>query len=311
LQESWLREKLAETSLLKDESKTPKGSDEIKNQKQSSSTIETTIQFQSEPDAKSAVEKIIGKFVLGRAAARSIIAQTKAMEAQEKLDRYGREKFFVKHRIKDAKTGAEREVSLRDVEPRKHYYLLDSILDKALESKEQKNLRESVHQAAEKKEKELAHNLNTAQSRFERLENQKSRLREKYSAGSTEIHPIFTPKEIAALDIHAARTIQKSEANRLEKIVSDAEKEAQVERIQDLLASAAKKIQLLAPDLTQSQESKIIQKNDFTNERQTSKQSQEVSDRSVASDTLSLRINDKSAETNHERITVKEKGRTR
>jgi hypothetical protein len=310
LQESWLREKLAETSCLTDDSKMPKVSGEIKSHKQSASTVETPIEFLSEPDAQTAADKIIGKFVLGRAAARSIIAQTKAIEAQENLDRYTREKFFVKHRIKDAETGAESEVSLTDVEPRKHYYLLDSILEKALESKEQKNLRESVRQVADKKEKELAQNFSDAQSRMERLENQKSRLLEKYSAVPDEVQPIFTPKEIAALDIRAARTVDKSEANRLEKIVDDAEKESRVERIQDLLASTSKKIQILAPDLPQSYESKIVQKSDSITERQTNNQSQEISEQRVASD-ANIRINDKSAETTHEQITVKEKGRTR
>jgi hypothetical protein len=310
LQESWLREKLAKTSPHKDDSKTPKTPGEIKNQKQSASTVEASIEFKSEPDAQTGADKIIGKFVLGRAAARSVIAQTRAIEEQENLDRYRREKFFVKHRIKNAKTGEEREFSLRDVDPRKHYYLLDSILEKALESKEQKNLRNLVRQAAEKKEKELAQDFSNTQNRVERLKNQKSRLLEKYSAMPEEIQPIFTPKEIAALDIRAVRTIEKREANRLEKIVNDAEKDSRVERIQDLLAGAAKKIQILAPDLARSYESKIFQKNDAINERQTNNQSQESFNRSVTSDS-SLRINDKSAEATHEKITVKEKGRTR
>ena len=309
LQESWLREKLAETSPFKDDSKMSKSSGEIKNQKHSTSTVEASIEFQSEPVSQTA-EKIIGKFVLGRAAARSVIAQTKAIEAQENLDRYRREKFFVKHRIKDPKTGAESEVSLRDVEPRKHYYLLDSILEKALESKEQKNLRDAVRQAAEKKEKELAQNFGNARERTERLENQKSRLLEKYSAVPEEIQPIFTPKEIAALDIRAARTLEKSEANRLEKILNDAEKDSRVERIQDLLAGAAKKIQILAPGLTQSYESKIVQKNDSMGEPQTNNQSREISNYTVAYD-ANFRIEGKSVETTHEKITVKEKGRIR
>ena len=310
LQESWLREKLAETSRGTDDSKMSKASDEVKNQKRFASTVETPIEFQSEPDAQTAAKKIIGKLVLGRAAARSVIAQTKAIEAQENLNRYMREKFFINHRIVDAKTGAESEVSLTDVEPRKHYYLLDTILEKAFESKEQKNLRDVVQQAAQKKEKELAQNFSVAQNRASRLENQKSRLLEKYSASPEEVQPIFTPKEIAALDIRAARTIEKREANRLEKIVNDAEKDSRVERIQDLLAEAAKKIQILAPDLAQSYESKIAQKNDSINERQTNNHRRETSNYSVASD-ASLRISDKSAETTHEKITVKEKGRTR
>ena len=310
LQESWLREKLAETSPLKDDSKMSKASDEVKNQKRSASTVETTTQFQSEPDTQIAADKIIGKFVLGRAATRSIIAQTKVIEAQENLDRYKREEFFVKHRILDAKTGATREISLHDVEPRKHYYLLDSILEKSLESKEQKNLRDAVRQAAEKKEKELAQNFSNAQSRTERLENQKSQLLEKYSFMPEEIQPIFTPKEIAALDIRAARTIDKSEASRLEKIVNDAEKDSRVERIQDLLAEVAKKIQILASGLAQSYESKIVQKNDSVNERQTNNQSREISEKWVASD-ANFGVNDKSTEPTHERVTVKEKGRSR
>jgi hypothetical protein len=310
LQESWLREKLVETSRVMDDSKTPTTSGKTINQKQSAPTVETTTQFQSEPDARTAAEKIIGKLVLGRAAARSVIAQTKAIEAQENLDRYMREKFFINHRIVDAKTGAPREFSLTDVEPRKHYYLLDSILEKAFELKEQKNLRDVVQQAAQKKERELAQNFSVAQNRASRLENQKSRLLEKYSASLEEVKPIFTPKEIAALDIRAARTIDKSEANRLEKIVREAEKDSRVERIQDLLSEAARKIQILAPNLTQSYESKIVQKNDSENERQTNNHRRETSNHSVASD-ASLRINERSAETTHETMTVKEKSRTR
>jgi hypothetical protein len=176
LQESWLREKLAEPSRLTDDSKPPTAAGEIKNQNQSASTVETLVEFLSEPDAQTGADKIIGKFVLGRAAARSVIAEIKAIEEQENLDRYRSEKFFVKHRIKDAKTSLEREVSLTDVEPRKHYYLLDSILEKALESKEQKNLRNLVRLAAEKKEKELAQDFSAAQNHTERLENQKSRF---------------------------------------------------------------------------------------------------------------------------------------
>jgi hypothetical protein len=311
LQESWLREKLAETSRLTEFSKLPKASGEIKSHKQSATTIETKVELLSEPDAQTAAEKIIGKYVLGRAAARSITAQIKANEARDNLDRYKREKFFLKHRIKDAKTGAESEVSLRDVEPRQVYYLLDRVLEKAMESKEQKIQREAVRQAALNREKELAQNLNAANNRFKRLENQRSKMIEKYSVLQEEIQPIFTPKEIAALNARAARTFDKPETIRLEKIVSDAESEARVERIEDLLAGAAKKIQILAPDLARNYESKNVQKDDPAGERQTDNRSREVSDRSVASDSISPGINEKSAETNHERITIKEKGRTR
>lgn len=313
LQENWLREKLAEKLERADISKEPPIYGEIKIQKHTSSAAETSIQFQSEPEPQAGAEKIIGKFVLGRAEARNLIAQTNATEVQENLDRYNRNKLFVKHRISDPKTGAERELNLRDVEPKKHYYLLDSILDKALESKQQKNLRDAVRQAALNKEQELTKNLKDAQNRVLRLENQKLMMLEKYSASSGNIQPIFTPKEIAALDIRVARTLDKSEANRLEKIVGDAEKNNTVARIQDLLDRAAKEFQLLTPNLTKKTESKISLENDLTEQRQAPTQSQEISVRSANSET-SLRAsgnNAKAETTEHEKAVMKEKGRTR
>ncbi len=309
LQENWLREKLAENLRQASDSKVLKDSDEIKNQKLTPSNAATLIQFQSEPDER-AVEKIIGKYVLGRVEARSVIARTKTIEAQENLDRYNRDKSFVKHRIIDPKTGAEREVSLRDVETRKHYYILDSILEKALESKEQKILRDAVRQAAREAEIKLTKNLNDAQNRASRLDNQRTEMLEKFSAAPLEIQPIFTPKEIAALDIRAARTLDKSEAARLEKFVGGAEKNERVGRIQDWLESAVKEFQLLAPVLAKTQESKISHENASSPERQTSGRSQEISIQSASSG-ANLCATDKSAESVHEKTTVKEKGQTR
>jgi hypothetical protein len=309
LQENWLRENLAENLRQASDSKAPPDSDEIKNQKRPPSTASTAIRSKPEQDARAA-EKIIGKFVLGRAEARSVIARTKAIEAQENLDRYSREKLFVKHPVKDPKTGAEREVSLRDVEPRKHYYLLDSILEKALESKQQKTLREAVRQAAGKQEKELTQNLNAAKNRASRLENQKAEMLEKFPVAPPEIQPVFTPKEIAALDIRAARTLDKSEAVRLEKIVNDAEKNNCVERIQDFLGTAAKELQLLGVNLTKDQESKISLENDAPRERQTIGQTQETFVHNKIAE-ANLHTTGKSAETAQEKTTVKEKGRTR
>ncbi len=310
LQQSWLREKLAEKIRNTNTSNESPALDNNKIQRHDLPAVKTTAQFQSETELQAVAEKIIGKFVLGRAKARSLIAQTNTTEAQENLDRYNRDKLFVKYRITDEKTGAERELSLRDVEPKKHYYLLDMILEKAMESKEQKNLRDAMRQAALNKEKELSENLDIAKNRALRLENQKEMMLEKYSVASGEIQPIFTPKEIAALDIRAARTLDKSEAARLEKIVGDAEKNNCVERLQDLLGATAKQLQLLAPVLTKTQESKISRENDSSRERETIGQSQEISIGGVASD-ASLRAKDKSAESTYEKAAGREKGRIR
>ena len=313
LQENWLREKLAENLDRESVSKEQQTAGKIRIQKHASPVFETAVQFQSESESQVGAERIIGKFVLGRAEARSLIARTNTTEAQENLDRYNRDKLFVKHRITDPKTGAERELTLRDVEPKKHYYLLDRVLEKALESQELKNLRDAVHQAALNKEKELTKNLKDAQHRVLRLENQKTMMLEKYSAAPGEIQPIFTPKEIAALDIRAARTLDKSEADRLEKIVDVAEKNNTVARIQDLLDRTAKEFQLLTPSLTKKTESKISHENDSIEQRQAIGQSREISVRSANSETsLSASHNNAGAETiEHEKAVVKEKARIR
>ncbi len=312
LQENWLREKLAENLRQASDSKAARNSDEIKNQKRPLRATESAIQFQSEPEVPAAAEKIIGKFVLGRSEARSVIAQSKVIEAQENLDRYHREKPFIKHRIKDAKTGAEREVPLHDVKPRKHYYLLDSILENILESKEQKELRNAVRQAAQKSEEELTQKLKDARANAARLENQKAATVEKFCP-EQEIQPIFTPKEIATLDARAARASNKSEFDRLENLIKVAEKQGHVGRLQEFLEGAAKELQIIAPVLTKKQESKISREIDLTDGRQTVDKSQETSCKNAVLETTN-RAGCKSAESEtpvHEKSIVKEKGRTR
>lgn len=311
LQENWLREKLDENLRQSSSAKTQSEAIVSKNQKQSRPTGETPLQSCLESDAKIAAGRIIGKFVLGRAAARQIIAEAKAIEARENLDRNAREKPFVKHLISDPKTGAEIELSLRDVESRKHYYLLDTMLEKALESKGQKTRRDAVHRVAEKQEKELEQKFKDSQNRAERLENQKAAMLEKFSGATTEVQPIFTPKEIAALDIRAARTLDKAEAIRLEKIVGDAKKNNRVERIQDLLGTAAKELQIHAVNLTQKQESQISPENDSQQTKQTIGHTPEFTIGSAASGTENFQANDQSAEKTHEKTATKEKGRTR
>ncbi len=203
-------------------------------------------------------------------------------------------------------------MSLRDVESRKHYYLLDSILEKSFVTKEQKHLRDAVRRAAQNKENELEQNLMATQNFAERLENQKTAMLEKFSTAN-EIHPIFTPKEIAALDARADRTTDKSEAVRLEKLVGEAEKNGRVERLQHFLDSAAKELEVLAPALSKKQEPVISRQNHSTDERSAVGQSQEISNQIAVSET-SVRTSDESTKTaavTNEKATVKEKGRTR
>lgn len=312
LQENWLLEKLAEKIGKTNSERESPETDKIDNQNSRSAEAGINGKFRSETDAESATEKLIGSFILARAEARIILARTNVNESKENLEKYSREKLFFKHRITDKKTGEEREVSLRDVEPRKHYYLIDSILERTFESKQQKELRTIVHQAAQNKEKELTKKLTDNQNRSLRLENQKAMLREKY-AGVAETPPIFTPKEITALDVRAARTLAKSETERLEKIVSEAEKKIRVGRIHNLLEDTAKKLEILAPLLTLNLESKTSRQNDATQKQQTTSDSREIHNQSVASETIRLADHNssKAEAVEPEKSVIKEKGRTR
>lgn len=210
---------------------------------------EFSVQTEEQNPQSYGAEKIIGKFVMSRAAARSLMANLKIAEAEENIDRYNRDKMFIKYRIKDPKTGMTREVSLRDTQPKKHYYLLDTILQKVLETKEQKKSRDLVRQAAKIKEKELAVNLETCQTQFSRIEKQKTQIQTKYGI-KEELSPVFTPKEIAALDARKYQTTDKQEAKQLAKIITEAEKNNRVGRVQDLLNNAAKELETQIPHLS-------------------------------------------------------------
>lgn len=297
-QEKWLRVRLAA---------------KINQTKIPNETIETgeiTTQSHSELLGQEPSEKIIGSFVLGRASARSLLAQTKVNQATENLARYERGKQFIKHRIFNPKTGAEVELSLSDVEPKKHYYLLDSILERAFEPKEQKDLRGEVHQVAQNRAKELLQNLKAAQNLASRLEGQKTAMFEKFP--ETEgIQPIFTPKEMSALDAWKDQTANKSEADQLEKIINESEKNGRVERIQESLERAAKTLEILAPNLAKNEESKISWEGNLTEEQKSIGLSQEISNNNA---TLVTGTNDHPLEVKTDRqenMVVKEKGRMR
>lgn len=312
LQENWLREKLAEKIREASVSNKAQTSHEIKIQKGESPATKTPAQSSSKTPETIVAEKIITGFILGRAEARGILAQIKVKQAEENLAKYQRDKPFIKHRIKDKKTGAEYELSLRDTEPRKHYYLLDSMLERALETKEQKNLREAVQQAAKLKKKELTQNLDSANNQNLRLENQKTEIVEKF-AGAPKVQPIFTPKEIAALDVWRTLTLDQSEADRVGKIIAEAETKGRVARLQEFLEKAEKDLQIIAPDLAVKLESKISGADDFSRERETIIQNQKVSRETASSENTNCH-RPESVEPQtaiHEKNAVREKSRSR
>ena len=256
-------------------------------------------------------EKIIGKFISERAAARVILATSKVAEAQENISRYNRNKMFIKHRIKDAEMGAEREVSLRDVEPKKQYYLIDRILQQVLEPKEQKRDRQLVRQAADIKEKELTFDLENNKARLLRLENQKNLMQTKYEI-ETEISPVFTPKEIATLDTRRYQTTDKLEAERLAKIINHAEKNTSIDRIGVILNNAVKEIENL-PQISPERKPENSLINPKGPIRQSNDQTKEITSQNMTPENnIQLTQNQVKTEIFEcEKTPFKDKGRTR
>lgn len=195
-------------------------------------------------------EMIIGKFLAGRAAAGVVMAKSKVAQAKENINRHERSKLFIKHRVRDEKTGSELELSQKDVDPRSAYYLLDKILLRVFEGKQPKHLRELVHQAAAKRQKELTLNLENSQTHLLRLEIQKKELQKNF--GSTLQAPLFTQKEIAELEKRQALTFNQQEAGQLSEIIKEAGKNDRVHRIQELLKNAEKEILSILPKLSRA-----------------------------------------------------------
>lgn len=312
LQESWLSEKKAEKISATETHKEQSEVYEDKDLNRRSSAFTTAAQFHTETPAESASEKIIGRFVLGRAEARSLLAETKVSQAEENLAKYERGKKFIKHPITDPKTGATRELSLFETQPRKHYYLLDNLLEKALESKARKAVRGAVIEASQKRQQELTQNLKNANNLAERLQNQKTAMLAQYSDGQ-KIQPIFTPKEIAALGTRATQTANKSEAERLEKLITETEQKGRVARIHDWLEAAAKELETLAPNLAKKQDLEISQKSNSFPGRQKMDLNREISNQ-AASSGANIQTCERSGEVEivrRENAAVKEKGRSR
>ena len=203
------------------------------------------------------------------------------------------------------------KLSLRDVEPKKQYYLIDRILQQVLEPKEQKRDRQLVRQAADIKEKELTFDLENNKARLSRLENQKNLMQAKYET-ETEISPVFTPKEIAALDTRRYQTTDKLEAERLAKIINHAEKNTSIERIGVLLNNAVKELENL-PQISperKPENSLINQKGPI---RQSNDQTKEITSQNMtAENNIQLTQNQVKTEIfEREKTPFKDKGRTR
>lgn len=199
-----------------------------------------------------ASNNIAAKFLGGRAEARQIIAEMRLAERRERVAAFDKNKQWIKHKIVDPKTGFERELSLKDVAVKKHYYLLDNLLEQVFESSDNKNLRAAVERTADEKEQTLIGEVDAAVFLERELSSQKRDVFSRYKS-ETNFAPLFTPKEIAALEYRSHQTADKNESAKLTKIIETAEKDGNIVRLHNALDARAKALTDLTADLTQNQ----------------------------------------------------------
>jgi len=311
MQEKWLRETLAEKIKQIGESGDAQSNENLPTNHRVAET-EHPVQIHIVNKSPTEKEKIIGGYVLGRAAARLVLAEMRVSTTAENLAKYRRDKLFIKHRILDEQTGAEREISLHETEPKKRYYLLDSMLERALETKEQKHLRKIVREIADRRETELLEVFKNAGNHAARLEIQKQAMHERFSTG-LDAPPIFTPKEIAALDVRAAKTNDETERTRLEKLIGEAEKNNCVIGLHDLLRKTANDLEKLIPNFAKEKAVEALLPNNPNERHQSAGAKREIKHQNTTIETNILSNEPHlNAETiQMEKTATKERGRGR
>ena len=200
---------------------------------------------------------IIAEFIVGRAEARNVTAQMRLAEKRENLAAFTKNKHWIKHKIVDPQSGGERELSPKETAVKKHYHLLDNLIEQAFESKERKRLRAAVDRAAQMAEQNLTLAVDDAAFVQREIAIQKRDVVTHYKPENKSA-PLFTPKEIAALEYRSLKTGDKNESAKLIQIIEQAEKNGKVLRIHDALNVAAKKLKAPAPDLVNNAQPQII-----------------------------------------------------
>jgi hypothetical protein len=165
------------------------------------------------------------KTVAGRAVAREIMCETETARAKEELSLFQKNKIFQKFEVTDAKTGAARFVSLKEVEFDARGSILDQTLEFFTETSEKRRTRRALEKLVKEKESELKENLKSAREMLKVAGAETVDYKQKSIFGSVKysVVPVFTPKELITLEIRIKQTENKSEAKNLQKILEIAD----------------------------------------------------------------------------------------
>lgn len=177
--------------------------------------------------AKTAAESIAEtkeKIVAGRAVARAVLCEVETTRAKEELADFQNNKRFQKFEIADAKTGASRFVSLKEVEFNSRGSILDQTLEFFTENFEKRRTRWQLEKVIKEKAVEIKENLRAARV-MEKVASADAAgyIHESFFGAIKFSHaPVFTPMETVAIELRIRQTENKSEAAKLQKILDAA-----------------------------------------------------------------------------------------
>jgi len=181
------------------------------------------------------------KTIAGRAVAREIMCETETARAKEELTVFKKNKIFQKFEVADTKTGETRFVSLKEVEFNQRGSILDQTLEYFTENREKRRTRRELEKTVKAKESELKENLKSSRELLKAAAGETADYKQKsfFGAVSYTVAPVFTPKELVALEIRIKQTENKSEAKNLQKIFDSADFSA-AKNLSAILASVAR-----------------------------------------------------------------------
>lgn len=163
--------------------------------------------------------------VAGRSLAREIVAKVELEKAKEDLKIFTESKRFQKFAVADKKTGAVAFLCLHEVDLPAHGSILDRAMEELFEGREHRALRRTVTSLVKDREQRLKDEVGAAKDLVDSAAHDASEFKRSSLFGfrSEPIYsPIFTPSEIAAIEMRASTTKDPKEAARLQKILESA-----------------------------------------------------------------------------------------
>lgn len=163
--------------------------------------------------------------IIGRAVAREIMCEAEAARAKEELALFQKNKNFQKFEVVNEKTNEAKFVCLKEVEFDSRGSILDQTLEYFIENREKRRTRHKIEKQVKEKTVELKENLKAAQSLFRVAAAETGDYKQKSFFGAVKYTraPVFTPKELIALELRTKQTENKSEAVKLQKILASAD----------------------------------------------------------------------------------------